>query len=172
MKRISVIILIVTTLFLGSCNMFRGATVPRRLPPSNEDERMNSILDALQNGDKDALKAIFSEKVVSEAASFDESLNALFDFFQGEVKTVTLNGTSSHFERHDGIVKSRTNAWYKVETDQHNYLFIFIDYEKDEESENNVGLYLLRVILEEEKDELFKSWEEIKIPGIFCSSLE
>lgn len=172
MKRISVLILIITTLLLGSCNMFRGATVPRRLPESHEDERMNSILDAMKNGDKDALKSMFSKKTLSEATSFDENLNALFDFFQGEVKSVTVKGNSSSFQRHDGIVKSWTNAWYKVETDQHNYLFIFVDYEKDEELEDNIGLYMLRVILEEEKDELFKSWEEIEIPGIFCSSLE
>ena len=49
-----------------------------------------------------------------------------------------------------------------------NISFIFIDYLIDAENPDNVGLYTLRVIHEEDEyTELGGKWDDIEIPGIY-----
>ena len=131
------------------------------------DAAMERLIAAMENQDKTEVKFMFSEKALSEAEDFDNHLDYLFDFFKGEVLSWKQMG-SSIFEEKGGKHNVKTAyVWYKVTTDQEEYLFIFIECLADAEAPQNVGLYMLRVIRAEDKEREFSSWEGIEIPGIY-----
>jgi len=50
-------------------------------------KRIKEILAAIENKDKEAMKALFSKKALAEVNDFDEGVDYLFDFFQGDVQS-------------------------------------------------------------------------------------
>ena len=131
------------------------------------DAAMERLIAALTNQDKTEVKSMFSEKALSEAEDFDNHLDYLFDFFEGAVLSWKQMGSSIFEEKEGKHNVKNAYVWYKVTTDQEEYLFIFIECLVDAEEPQNVGLYMLRVIRAEDKEREFSSWEGIEIPGIY-----
>ena len=132
------------------------------------DGRLQEMLEALNNQDKTAVKSMFSQKALTEAVEFDEHLDYLFNFFQGKVLSWERKGGPSVFKNKEhGRITQEVSVWYKVDTDQESYLFIFIECIKDTANQNNVGLYTLRVIRTEDELTQFNSWNDVRIPGIY-----
>lgn len=44
--------------------------------------RLEEVITALENQDKDDLKALFSEQALNESNDFDVNMNQLFEFFK------------------------------------------------------------------------------------------
>ena len=87
-----VLILIVLSIVLlqfGGCDCNNKNWIPRFFMTEEKmiDLRSNQIVTVLKNGDKDALKALFSKKAVDEADSLDEGIDAAFSFIQGDIVT-------------------------------------------------------------------------------------
>ena len=61
----------------------------KNLPSDNDRSIANTqfeqIVNACETQDRNALKALFSKKAISETPDIDESIVGLFNFFQGEV---------------------------------------------------------------------------------------
>ena len=49
------------------------------------EETFNSIINALDNKDSEALKAMFSEKAKEEAIDLDEGIEYIINFYQGKM---------------------------------------------------------------------------------------
>ena len=49
------------------------------------DARMEQILDAIKDKDRETLRSLFSQKALEEAKEFDDGIDYLFDFFQGNI---------------------------------------------------------------------------------------
>lgn len=47
--------------------------------------RLEQVLEAIENKDNDALKSLFSLEVLNKMENFQENANALFEFFEGEI---------------------------------------------------------------------------------------
>jgi hypothetical protein len=131
------------------------------------DARMEEILDALKNDDKEALKALFSEKALSEADDMEGQLDYLFDFFQGSVESWERTGFSSGESIRDGKKSVVQRSFFTVKTDQDEYRFFLIDYPKDTINPDNKGLYTLRVIKKVDEDTEFTKWTYMEIAGIY-----
>lgn len=169
MKRIYTLLLVLVVL-LTSCGMPHGGRILFSTDEQVADQRLENILDALKRQDKSAVKSMFSRQALIEAVNFDEHLDYLFDFFQGDVLSweapYGIGGSGDKEYGH--YTKKRIDAWYTVNTDQGNYIFIFIDYSIDTENPDHAGLYTLHVIREEDEYIEFTSFEDIeKIPGIY-----
>ncbi len=126
------------------------------------------MIEALENQDKTALTAMFSMQAISEAVDFENGLDYLFEFFQGEAKPLADNGGPIVNESIDNgqITKEYVSSYY-VDTDQQAYLFLLIEYTVDTDHPDNVGLYTLRVIKAADEGNQFGYWQEMKIAGIY-----
>lgn len=167
MKRIAILSIIL--ILLTSCSILEKSPVSNQLLVTDQqcaDKRIEVLLDALENQDRMAVESMFSPKALEEVTAFDEHLDYLFEFFQGNVLSWKLGGGpfTDYSREKDGRRVRNITAWYKVNTDEQNYIFIFIECLKDTKELNNVGLYTLRVIHAEDKDTEF-SYKEI--PGIY-----
>ena len=131
------------------------------------DDRLMQILDALQSGNKEMIRSSFSANAIAEAENFDAQLDALFDFYCGDIKSWAEKGSSEFVTQEKGKIKKEVYKWYQVDTEYQSYLFIMIECPADSEQPDNIGIHTLRVIHTEDKEALFPSWEEIEIPGIY-----
>jgi len=135
----------------------------------NEDKvaekRMKQVVQAIENQDRNALKAMFSKQALDEADDFEESMDYLFELFQGQGKMKIINfdlgvvSESIEYGKRAKEVKSACD----VITDDQGYVFFLIDYPVNTLEPDNVGLYTLRITDSEED----LSWQERKLPGIY-----
>lgn len=131
------------------------------------DARLEQILSAIKDEDKEALKGLFSKQVLDEIKDFDNGTEYLFDFFQGNVKSYERDKWSSSESVEHGKKAIIIRSWYTVSTDKDNYLFFVIDYTEDTINPDNAGLYTLRVIKAEDRETEFGFWQDMAMPGIY-----
>jgi len=84
-KKIVLLILLTNSFMLTSC-LYRGGPVYVGEERAAK-KRIKEILAAIENKDKEAMKALFSKKALAEVNDFDEGVDYLFDFFQGDVQS-------------------------------------------------------------------------------------
>jgi len=81
--------------------------------------RLEQVLDAIKNQDKEAVESIFSKQAMDDADDFDSSIDALFAFFQGEVDSWEKSSGPTVFESNDhGHVTKKVSSYYYVTTDK------------------------------------------------------
>lgn len=78
-KKAVLLIFLTSTFILTSC-LFRGRIVYVGEERAAK-ERIQEILAAIKDKDKEAMKALFSKKALEEANEIDEGVDYLFDFF-------------------------------------------------------------------------------------------
>lgn len=167
-KKFLILFFIVTILLLSSCSL--GGSRTKMLFKDNDDKkaeaRLKEVIEALENQDKDALKAMFSEKALDEADDFDGSMDNLFDFFQGEVDSWEKPSGPTVFESNDyGHKTKKVSSYYYVNTDKQKYFFLLRDYPVDTDHPNNVGLYMLLVVKAEDEEKIWDGDQKILYDG-------
>jgi hypothetical protein len=109
------------------------------------DARLEQVIEAIQNSDKDGIKAMFSEQALNEAKDIDERIDYLVTFIEGDIES---------WERIGGSVKERNEYGHKtilsrfrfnVYTDKEQYLFSIREYTSYTDQPENVGLYSLKI---------------------------
>lgn len=90
----SIVVLIIscaTLLFLcTSCSLLSGhisVSEEFRLTGNEQEianEKMDSILKAIQEKDNKALKGLFADNIVEQTNNLDQSIGKLFDYYQGD----------------------------------------------------------------------------------------
>lgn len=167
MKRIGVLLIFIL-LILSSCT--GGETGLSRLHDTDgqtADKRLEQLLTAIEGKDKLTIKSMFSKKALSEVDDFDETVNSLFVFFDGQVQEKGKSYPAVYEKKEAGIHTKKLLWWNYVQTDKFKYVFIFIEHIENTEDPDILGLYTLRVIKEEDEDTLFTSYDDVEIPGIF-----
>jgi len=130
-------------------------------------KRVEQLLEALKSKDGDAIKLMFSKRALIEAENLDENIEYLFELFQGEVLAKDECYPSEYGYNRYGQKMKKLTWWIRVETDVDKYIFFLVDYPRDDMQPDNVGLYTLRVIREEDEETLFTSFDIMEIPGVF-----
>jgi hypothetical protein len=169
-----VIIVLTITLLLSSCslgglNLWSGFN-------DNDQEiaktRMDYLLEALDNKDKDGLKAMFSKNAIDQVENFDQSITDLFDYYEGDFVSydnwggpVTEEGINS-----DGTGRKwkRLDSTCDVKTSNGEYRFAIIEFVQDTADADNVGVWSLYIIkMEDDNDPEYAYWGDGKdTPGI------
>jgi hypothetical protein len=153
MKFLSLITIIALSMGLSSCSSFRSE-LNSRDDHKIADTRFQEIIDALDNKDSEALKKMFSTNALKEAYDIDGSISYLMGLYQGKVisKEPAYSGKGS---KNNGEKTSELDCMYLVTTDKDKYLVFFIDKIVDTENPNNVGLYMLQIIKQSDREKEF-----------------
>ena len=136
----------------------------------NDDKKANArleqVIEAVKNKDKDVLRSMFSKQALSESDDFDGSIDDLFAFFQGEVISWKKPSGPTVFESNDhGHKKKEVSSYYYVNTEKQEYFFLLRDYPVDTEHTNNVGLYMLLVVKAEDEEKIWDEDQKILYDG-------
>jgi hypothetical protein len=107
--------------------------------------RLEQIIDAVGNRDKDALRAMFSERALEEAEDLDGRMDWLFDFVGDDTVSWKQDGGSVDASNNHGIKTKESRYWFLVNTDTEEYMFLLVECTEDTEHPENVGLYMLQV---------------------------
>ena len=168
-KAVCLTLAIVLVLVFSSCT--EGVTTVSFFGDKNNDladARMEQLLYAIKKQDKDSIKALFSKKARTETKNIDTDVNHLLSFVQGEVISWIQDDSPIVFDIVEGgSTTKQLVTWYKVDTDEQNYLFFLVDYPIDTINSDNTGLYSLRIIRAEDENKLTGTWEDWVIPGIY-----
>lgn len=161
-------ILILSMLLLSSCSI--GGSRTEMLNRSSDDTianaRLEQVIEAIKNKDKDTVKSLFSKQALSESIDFDSSMNDLFDFFQGEVDSWKKSSGPTVFESNDhGHKKKEVSSYYYINTDKQKYFFLLQDYPVDTDHPDNVGLYMLLVVKAEDREKIYDGNQKILYDG-------
>lgn len=124
------------------------------------NEVFEKVIEAIQNQDSTTLKSLFSDKALKEAQNVDESIDELFEYFQGEMLSYNdWGGPGVESGKNDdgtGRYWKRLNSTYDVKTSQDEYRFAMEYISKDTADADNVGIRSLYVIkLEDDTDPQF-----------------
>ncbi len=128
--------------------------------------RLEQVIKAIENKDEKSLKSMFSKRVLEETEDIDSDIEYLFNFVQGDIESwVREAGGVSGSKYYNRLVTYRTR--FKVTTDKETYIFLILEYPTDKDNPDNVGVYMLQVIKEEDKKTQFDFGFEIVCPGIY-----
>jgi hypothetical protein len=165
-KHFIVLLVIISILLLNFCSGKGGRMMITDDSDRKIEDQMEQILESIKNKDQYALKAMFSKCALDEVENFDESIEYLFKYFEGNIDSKKRNSFSSETSIDYGKKSVKFLYSYTVTTDKDKYLFFVIDFAEDTINPNNTGLYTLRVISDEDKEAQFAYWEDMEIAGI------
>ncbi|MFT8349929.1 DUF5104 domain-containing protein [Clostridium saccharoperbutylacetonicum] len=153
MKIKRLIIIIIFSLGLLSCNSMKTM-----INDCNEDEKADiqfqRIIKVLENKDKDGVKKFFSQQALKEANDIDGGIDYIMDFYKGEMKSSKRTVARLDSVNY-GDKKSELDCRYIVTTNEDTYIVFFIDQIVDTKNLDNVGIYMLQVIKESDKEKEF-----------------
>ena len=161
------VIILLTSCSLGDLGMRKDFFTANDQKIANE--RFEKIIESIQNQDSTALKSLFSDKALKEAQNIDETINELFDYYQGEMLSYDdWAGPITSAKKNYSHYLKRLDATYDVETSQDKYRFAMIYISTDTEDPDNVGVLSLYIIkLEDDTDPQYSYRGDDKdTPGI------
>ena len=112
------------------------------------NEKLDKVLQALENNDPAALKNLFSVNAINSSDSFESDLQLLIDYFDG--KTIFYNNQCAlnvSRTREDDFEKKTISSTYDVETDKQIYRIAIQDVITNTLDQNDVGINSLYIII-------------------------
>jgi hypothetical protein len=130
-------------------------------------ERVEQLLELIKAGDGATIKSLFSKQALAEAEDFDNNMDRLFAFFQGEIVSCTREAFSGPTTIDHGKKSVKYESWYTVLTDEDEYIFFIVGYTRNDFDPDTEGMYTLRILKAINKDTQFIYWGSMEIPGIW-----
>ncbi len=130
------------------------------------DARMEQIVSAIKDKDKESLKSLFSKKSLDEANDFENDVDYLFEYLQGDIDSWERDGWASDESIDHGKKSLMIRFGFKVVTDVDEYDFFIIDCNTDTINPDNQGLYMLELIKDYGNVDL-ESWQDRMRAGIY-----
>ena len=132
----------------------------------NADARIEQIVSAINEKDREALGSLFSEKALREADGFDDKIDYLYDFFQDNIDSWERNDLSSDESIRNGKKSLMIRFAFDLHTNNDVYRFFIIDYSKDTIDPENQGVYMLELIAFTDRTDL-EAWQDRMRAGIY-----
>lgn len=156
-----ILIFIVSSVFLGGCNMIKS---DREIANSTLEE----ILEIIQNKDKETLKTKFS-KIAKESSNFEENIVQLFEYYNEEyLEYEDLGGLVVENEVDYGKQRKIIESTFEVSTNTYIYRIAIKEYVIDDFNSDNIGICSFYIIKQSEDINFdFAYWGDNKFtPGI------
>jgi hypothetical protein len=160
-----VVVAVLSTLLLAACSVLPSG------PPAIQDDalqkmnaRMGQIVEALNDQDPAALKAMFSPHALKQVSEIDEGLDHLLSFFPNGVDTWEIDKFQEEGRNTSGKKTELLLAYYRLSADGSDYWFFFADFTvNDVTNSDNVGIYAMGAESRTENElsdaeELFLTW--------------
>ncbi|MBU3075523.1 DUF5104 domain-containing protein [Clostridium estertheticum] len=117
--------------------------------------RIKKIIECLESNDKKGLKKMFFPKALKEAKDIDGGIDYIMEFYKGKMKSSDEGTIVTEDSVEDGEKKSELDCRYIVTTDKDTYIVFFIEKTVDTKNADNVGLYMLQIIKESDREKEF-----------------
>jgi len=145
-KMPSILFLCCIAITLCACAPIQGGRILFDDSHSIVDARVEKLIEAINDRDTEAIKALFSGQTLNEVLDFDESIERLFEFIPGEIVSWESTGsyssqTSNHYGHKTKEVSS--SYYFYVDADKEEYVILLNDFFVDTDNPDRVGFYLL-----------------------------
>ena len=140
-KIIPILLIIASVLLLSSCDRIKGNIFMSE--EKRADIRMEQIISAIKEKDRDSLKSLFSKKALAEADSIDGGMDCLFDWLQGDIVSWKREGLSSDKSIEQGKQSLMIRFSILINTNKDDFVIFVIDYNTDTINPDNEGVYML-----------------------------
>lgn len=113
------------------------------------------IFTAIENSDKEAFKALFSQKALADCGNTDEQIDDFMERFGGKITSWKYSGMSASGDVEYGEYK-QSEIWAMTEFEYggNAYVMFFHMFPIDIENPDNIGLYNIFVITSSIYDEM------------------
>lgn len=138
------IIMATMTMIMGGCTFFDDLFAPS--DNEDADNKLQAFVDCLRNEDREGIKSLFAQNKIDEISNFDESIEELLLYYDGEYMSVERHSTGVEEDKDGGIVRKWYNMSYDVTTDAAIYRMAFYWCAKDTGDEGNVGIESFYII--------------------------
>ena len=154
MKKVKVVLCcVILCVDLGGCikPMNRGERLTKELGAEQQiaDEMMEDIVAALDAGDADALKSLFSKTALEEATDIDQQISDLLEFYQGKKQSFEGDASSSTHTKHGEDIEKSFSGEYTLVTGEKTYRVAYEYQLIDKENLDKEGLSVLEFVTEE-----------------------
>lgn len=129
-------------------------------------ELMQSVIEALEAENAEALKNLFSVYARENSYNLDEKIQELIDFYPGSNGGYEGN-VSTHRTADYGDIIYVITPKYTVTNDDESYEVRLTAYIENDVEAERVGLYSIQVMTEEAKPDGFKWRDEEDAPGVY-----
>ena len=173
MKKIDyVIICVLLCMNLGGCirPMSRGEQLTKQLGSEHQiaDQMMEDIATALDAGDADALKSLFSKTALKEAPDIGEQISDVLKFYEGKTKDFSGFLNSSTSTDYGKESEKEITGHYTLTTDKEVYKVCYIYRVIDKEEPDNEGLSKLEIVEQSLYDNEDFHWQfYTSEPGVY-----
>jgi hypothetical protein len=151
MKLLTILGVMLLMLSLASC--IPTSSISSIKEKEQTDEMAQRIVDALDAKDEEALRAVFSEKALSEADDLDEGIAYIFDQYEGVC--IEYKNPGGRISEHFGVPARTLVADPRLEitTDKGKYVLYFELWVIQEADPEALGVYRMRLFD-------YEDWEE------------
>lgn len=104
------------------------------------------IIKAIESNDSVALKELFSVSTVTSVDGFEEDMNALMDFYEGEMVSYKQFGPGTHAVKEGSIQRKEMFASFDIITTLADYRLAIRFFTVDSADPENLGVYSLYII--------------------------
>ena len=140
------------TIFFSSCSV--GSLFKKILGKISSDHGadaeeyaiMIKVLNAIQSKDENAMRKLFSSKTVEQVDGFDQSMEDLFDYYQGEYISLDWKGSGGDGTYEYGEKRITTSVSYDVKTSNNIFRFAIKYCSTDTTGNDNIGIHSLYII--------------------------
>ena len=151
MKKIKVVLCcVILCMNLGGCikPMGRGERLTKELGSEQQiaDQMMEDIAVALDNGDGDALKELFSASALEEATDIDQQISNLLQFYQGKKQSFEGFASSSTHTKYGEDIEKQLIGHYQLTTDKETYRVMYDYTVVDKDNSDAEGLSQLEFL--------------------------
>ena len=177
MKKLEIMLwCVVLCMSLGGCikPMSRGERLTKELGSDQQisDRMMEDIAAALDVGDADALKSLFSKTALEEATDIDQQISDLLEFYQGKKQSFEGDASSSTHTKYGEDIEKELKGKYKLITEETTYEIGYQYNVIDKENPDKEGLISFEIVTEAEYRRQVDSngyykWQYANNPGIY-----
>ncbi len=140
-----ILLLIISVFSLTGCNLFNTAFTTS--DNEDADNKLELFVECLKTKDKEYIKSLFAQNKIKDLTNFEDSIEELFQYYDGEFVSVKRYSTGVEKDKDSEIERKWYNMSYDVTTSIEIYRMAFIWCVKDTGDENNVGIesyYILK----------------------------
>ena len=150
------------TILLSSCSLFFGRDKRMSENDSHREMIMKTLIEALKKEDRDAVRALFSKKALREAEDFEDCMDELFEYIEGDIILHEKAGPAGyHQEIEEGKKRVELPYYYYIYTTDSKYYIDITDYYVDEIDPENEGFYVIFIVKVQDEDKLYDQDFEI-----------
>ena len=132
------------------------------------DELIENIVETIKKKDSDKMKDMFSLTAKKKAVNFEKQVDCFFENFNDSNLRIEDNaGPITYDDTENGLKSKKIINWYEVHGGKNNYKIFFVAWIENTFDKENVGLYALRVVEEEDYDKQFIEYNKMEIAGIY-----